>query len=108
MLGLQAGINTRVLWWSLALAIASGLLVCALIAAPASAARTAAPAKAKKCAAKKKKAKRKACKRRKHKGNGAVSGPIEIPFQIRPAPWLTGWALTLYALVIAFFLQGKI
>jgi putative ABC transport system permease protein len=27
MLGLQAGINARVLWWSLALAVASGLLV---------------------------------------------------------------------------------
>ena len=33
-------------------------------------------------------------------GEGTVSGPIEIPFSIRPAPWLTGWALTLYALAL--------
>lgn len=33
-------------------------------------------------------------------GDGTVSGPIEIPFRIRPAPWLTGWALTLYALAL--------
>ncbi|HEY4564629.1 MAG TPA: diguanylate cyclase, partial [Thermoanaerobaculia bacterium] len=33
-------------------------------------------------------------------GDGTVSGPIEIPFLIRPAPWLTGWAITLYALAL--------
>jgi diguanylate cyclase (GGDEF)-like protein len=30
-------------------------------------------------------------------GEGALSGPIEIPFRIRPAPWLAAWALALYA-----------
>ncbi len=30
-------------------------------------------------------------------GEGAISGPIEIPFRIRPAPWLAAWALALYA-----------
>jgi diguanylate cyclase (GGDEF)-like protein len=30
-------------------------------------------------------------------GEGALSGPIEIPFRIRPAPWLTFWAIALYA-----------
>ncbi len=30
-------------------------------------------------------------------GDGTLSGPIEIPFQIRPAPWLTAWAIALYA-----------
>ncbi|HET9209938.1 MAG TPA: GGDEF domain-containing protein, partial [Thermoanaerobaculia bacterium] len=33
-------------------------------------------------------------------GDGTVSGPIEIPFRIRPAPWLTGWAIALYALAL--------
>jgi diguanylate cyclase (GGDEF)-like protein len=28
---------------------------------------------------------------------GTVSGPIEVAFQIRPAPWLTPWAIGLYA-----------
>ena len=30
-------------------------------------------------------------------GEGALSGPIEIPFRIRPAPWLAAWAIALYA-----------
>jgi diguanylate cyclase (GGDEF)-like protein len=30
-------------------------------------------------------------------GEGVLSGPIEIPFRIRPAPWLAAWALALYA-----------
>ena len=30
-------------------------------------------------------------------GEGALAGPIEIPFSIRPAPWLAAWAIALYA-----------
>src|SRR5262249_34036662 len=28
---------------------------------------------------------------------GTISGPIEVPFTIRRAPWLTWWAMLLYA-----------
>lgn len=34
-----------------------------------------------------------------HAGN--LSGPLEIPFRIRPAPWLTWWAFVLYFLATA-------
>lgn len=34
-----------------------------------------------------------------HAGN--LSGPLEIPFQIRPAPWMTWWAFVLYFLATA-------
>jgi diguanylate cyclase (GGDEF)-like protein len=33
-------------------------------------------------------------------GEGTLSGPIEIPFSIRPAPWLTSWAIALYAVAL--------
>ncbi len=33
-------------------------------------------------------------------GEGTVSGPIEIPFSVRPALWLTGWAIALYAVAL--------
>jgi diguanylate cyclase (GGDEF)-like protein len=32
--------------------------------------------------------------------DGAVSGPVELSFRILRAPWLTGWAVSLYALVL--------
>jgi signal transduction histidine kinase/ligand-binding sensor domain-containing protein len=31
--------------------------------------------------------------------SGNVSGPVVVPFTIRPAPWQTWWAITLYGLV---------
>jgi len=33
---------------------------------------------------------------------GNLSGPVDLPFQIRPAPWMTVWAFAAYALAIAF------
>lgn len=33
-------------------------------------------------------------------GEGTVSGPIAVSFQVRPAPWLTSWAIALYALTL--------
>lgn len=33
-------------------------------------------------------------------GDGAVSGPVETRFQVRPVPWLTWWAVALYALAL--------
>jgi signal transduction histidine kinase/ligand-binding sensor domain-containing protein/DNA-binding NarL/FixJ family response regulator len=36
---------------------------------------------------------------RDHRGD--VVGPIEAPFSVRPAPWLTVWAFMLYALLLA-------
>ena len=33
-------------------------------------------------------------------GEGRVSGPIAVSFRVRPAPWLTWWALSLYALAL--------
>ena len=32
---------------------------------------------------------------------GNLSGPMELPFQVRPAPWMTGWAFAAYALSVA-------
>jgi diguanylate cyclase (GGDEF)-like protein len=32
--------------------------------------------------------------------DGAVSGPVELSFRIRRAPWLTPWAIALYAVVL--------
>jgi diguanylate cyclase (GGDEF)-like protein len=31
---------------------------------------------------------------------GNVSGPVELEFRVRPAPWLTGWAFAAYALLL--------
>jgi diguanylate cyclase (GGDEF)-like protein len=33
-------------------------------------------------------------------GEGRVSGPIAVSFRVRPAPWLTSWAIALYALTL--------
>ena len=33
-------------------------------------------------------------------GEGTVSGPLTVSFQVRPAPWLTSWAIALYALAL--------
>lgn len=33
-------------------------------------------------------------------GMGTLSGPIEVRFRIRPAPWLSVWAIALYALAL--------
>jgi diguanylate cyclase (GGDEF)-like protein len=33
-------------------------------------------------------------------GEGTVSGPLELSFQVRPAPWLTSWAIAFYALAL--------
>jgi ligand-binding sensor domain-containing protein len=33
---------------------------------------------------------------------GNLSGPVDLAFQIRPAPWMTVWAFAAYALAIAF------
>jgi len=33
-------------------------------------------------------------------GEGTVSGPIQVDFRVRPAPWLTLWAIALYALTL--------
>jgi len=33
-------------------------------------------------------------------GEGKVSGPIAVSFRVRPPPWLTWWALSLYALAL--------
>lgn len=34
-------------------------------------------------------------------GAGNVTGPVDFPFSIKPAPWMTWWALVLYALVLS-------
>jgi diguanylate cyclase (GGDEF)-like protein len=33
-------------------------------------------------------------------GEGTVSGPVEVRFRIRPAPWLSAWAIAVYALAL--------
>ncbi len=33
-------------------------------------------------------------------GEGRVSGPIAVIFRVRPTPWLTSWAIALYALTL--------
>jgi diguanylate cyclase (GGDEF)-like protein len=33
-------------------------------------------------------------------GGGTVAGPVEVRFRVRSAPWLTPWALALYALAL--------
>ncbi|HSG39475.1 MAG TPA: diguanylate cyclase [Thermoanaerobaculia bacterium] len=33
-------------------------------------------------------------------GDGTPSGPAEVSFQVRPTPWLSWWALALYALAL--------
>ncbi len=37
---------------------------------------------------------------------GNVSGPVELPFRIRPAPWLTAWAFALYGLALGAAVYG--
>jgi diguanylate cyclase (GGDEF)-like protein len=37
---------------------------------------------------------------------GNVSGPIELPFTVRPAPWLTIWAFLGYAVLIVLAAYG--
>src|SRR5947209_14368884 len=39
-------------------------------------------------------------------GEGTVSGPVELELQVRPAPWLTAWALALYALTLIGLVWG--
>jgi signal transduction histidine kinase/ligand-binding sensor domain-containing protein/CheY-like chemotaxis protein len=39
---------------------------------------------------------------------GDVHGPVEIPFRVRPAPWLTGWALALYAAAAALLVWATV
>jgi ligand-binding sensor domain-containing protein/two-component sensor histidine kinase len=33
--------------------------------------------------------------------SGIISGPLELSFQVRPAPWKSWWAYSLYALLVA-------
>jgi diguanylate cyclase (GGDEF)-like protein len=35
-----------------------------------------------------------------------VSGPVVLPFSVRPAPWLTWWAFAAYALALALLAWG--
>jgi len=37
---------------------------------------------------------------------GRESGPVSFPFAVKPAPWATGWALTVYALLAASAVAG--
>ncbi len=39
---------------------------------------------------------------------GRVRGPIEIGFRVRPAPWVTGWALALYVAAAALLIYGTV
>ena len=39
---------------------------------------------------------------------GNESGPVDLPFRVRPAPWMTGWAFLAYALGIALAVHGAI
>jgi signal transduction histidine kinase/DNA-binding NarL/FixJ family response regulator len=39
---------------------------------------------------------------------GQLHGPVEIPFRVRPAPWLTGWAFALYAAALALLVYGTV
>jgi diguanylate cyclase (GGDEF)-like protein len=39
---------------------------------------------------------------------GLVSGPAELDFRIKPAPWLTGWAFAGYALLLALLGYGAL
>jgi diguanylate cyclase (GGDEF)-like protein len=39
---------------------------------------------------------------------GNLSGPVDFPFQVRPAPWMTGWAFAAYAVAIALAVHGAI
>jgi signal transduction histidine kinase/CheY-like chemotaxis protein len=39
---------------------------------------------------------------------GRVSGPVEIAFRVRPAPWLTVWAFALYAAAAALLVLGTV
>jgi signal transduction histidine kinase/CheY-like chemotaxis protein/ligand-binding sensor domain-containing protein len=34
-------------------------------------------------------------------GAGNVSGPVDIPFRIRPSPWFSVWAIAIYAVLVA-------
>jgi diguanylate cyclase (GGDEF)-like protein len=37
---------------------------------------------------------------------GTVSGPLAMNFRVRPAPWLSAWAMTLYALTLIVIVWG--
>jgi hypothetical protein len=39
---------------------------------------------------------------------GNLSGPVELPFQVRPAPWMTGWAFAAYTIAILAAVHGGI
>jgi diguanylate cyclase (GGDEF)-like protein len=39
---------------------------------------------------------------------GNLSGPVELPFQVRPAPWMTLWAFLAYVLATALVVHGAI
>jgi signal transduction histidine kinase/ligand-binding sensor domain-containing protein len=39
---------------------------------------------------------------------GNVSGPVEVPFSIRPAPWMAWWAWTLYGAAAAVLVYGGV
>ncbi|HEY8087117.1 MAG TPA: ATP-binding protein [Polyangiaceae bacterium] len=39
---------------------------------------------------------------------GRIYGPVAIPFRVRPAPWLTGWAFALYAAAAAALVYGTV
>jgi diguanylate cyclase (GGDEF)-like protein len=38
--------------------------------------------------------------------HGNVSGPAELPFRVRSAPWMTAWAFTLYGLALFGVVYG--
>ncbi|MFY9823184.1 MAG: diguanylate cyclase [Thermoanaerobaculia bacterium] len=39
-------------------------------------------------------------------GEGTVSGPIAVSFRVRPAPWLSVWAIALYAVALVGIVWG--
>jgi diguanylate cyclase (GGDEF)-like protein len=40
--------------------------------------------------------------------HGNLSGPVDFPFRVRPAPWMTAWAFAAYALALALAVHGAI
>jgi diguanylate cyclase (GGDEF)-like protein len=38
--------------------------------------------------------------------HGNVSGPVSLPFTLKPAPWLTAWAYAAYALFVVLAVYG--
>ncbi|HSS48864.1 MAG TPA: diguanylate cyclase [Thermoanaerobaculia bacterium] len=39
-------------------------------------------------------------------GEGTVSGPLGVSFRVRPAPWLSAWAIALYAVALLGIVWG--